>query len=417
MPASKHFFEGYCRAKDMLHTLATKITQATITRPWTIKSEGRIINTNAQHPQRNEYHDKYHVCLKKELENGDIINFFMIDHWNTVSNNIWGFIRASVCDYDSCVASEGRFSHTLVDRWRDFQYYANQLADTEAAPQHAWYWMWVDDDCIVLNVFGNSGGAGTATPTRGILFFGKAKSINQKFEDTLAIGVMARTNLQGSKIADFVNPASAPHDWSSEPFSDTCQDIIKMNNPLSNGKLSVRLPKITQTQHFQSGTRGEQVATHTFGSGQMLVMPIGTSGLLRSDIITVDELKADYINTQGTATQFSQIADLALIKRMESAHTLSLALNGNNVNITWHNPKLCHGVKIVKKINTAPSSHTDGDEVFNLTSDTGLLIDQEQTFTDENNIAGNHYYYRAFAYDSLGTYSVPITSAQADIQL
>lgn len=423
MPASKHFFEGYCRAKDMLNTLATKISEATITRPWTIKSTGRIIATNQLHAERAEYHNKYHVCLRRELENGDIINLLLVDEWNTPTNNVWGYIKISVCDYDSCVASEGRFSHTLIQRWQAMQYYTNQVADTEASPQLAWYWIWVDNDSVIVNVFGNAGGAGTATPTRGVMYFGKAVALLDEFRDTIALNTPGKCNLRSSRMIDYVIPTSAPGTWATTQDSeDFCGDMIGANfntssNPLASGELSVRIPKIIQSQIYDWTQAAEKILTHALGTGQYLVCPPGSVNLLRSDILTVDELNADYINTAGSLSGWNRISDLALIKRMESAHTLSVIGTVGNVTVTWNNPSLCHGVKIMRKVGTAPNDHADGDEIFNLNSDNGLLLGSQQVYVDSTCEAGNHYYYRAFAYDSTPIYSVPVTSAQADIQL
>jgi hypothetical protein len=292
----------------------------------------------------------------------------------------------------------------------------------------AWYWIWVDDDSVIVNVFGNAGGAGTATPTRGVVYFGKAVTLLDEFKDTLVLNTAGYCHLRDSRMIDYVIPNSAPNTWATtQGTNNICGDMIVIGagaNPTSDGKLLVRIPRIFQAQYYYNPDpnyiwyyNGERIYTHTLGSGQYLVCPPGSVNLLRSDIITVDELNADYINTAGTLTNWFQTADLALIKRMESAYALSVTGAIGNVTVMWNNPSLCYGVKIIRKVGAAPNDHLDGDEIFNLNSDNGLLLGSQQVHIDSTCQAGNRYYYRAFAYDSTPIYSVPVTSAQADIQL
>lgn len=66
--------------------------------------------------------------------------------------------------------------------------------------------------------------------------------------------------------------------------------------------------------------------------------------------------------------------------------------------ISWNNPKDgdYNKTKIQRKENSYPTSHTDGNTVFN---------DNKNSFTDKNLASGTDYYYSIFTYDSNNNYS------------
>jgi hypothetical protein len=426
MPESKHFFEGYSRSKDMLATLADKITSATIERPWTIKSGGYITSTN------NTFNGHPHICLSRELKNGDIMNVLFIDTYNTATNNIYGAIQVYYYAYDGCDVANDKFMFNCRNN-HDLQYHSSQVADIDATPQFGWYWMWIDEEGIAMTVFGNVGAAGTATAAYRFAYLGTAFPARENFKESFCWLSNSATESAGqvagsifdSVAADYVYPNTAPINWANHSFKSMPKwfaDNTSTSNPsalLGGDTFMVSKPELMQSTDTDGGgsswshTRPHELShTHWYGNGQFLFCLPG-SVLYRGDIITIDSENADYIfqtvDSNGLGYNY-------LIKRMESASELLATNEGSQIALTWRNPQKCFGVKIVKKAGEMPTNHTDGTVVFNQTTDTGLLAGQPQNTIDSNMTAGL-FFYRAFAYSSNEVYSVPVTSAACEITI
>lgn len=416
MPESKHFFEGYSRSKNMLATLADKITSATIERPWTLKSSGYITSTNSA------FNTRPHVCLRREMHNGDILNVLFVDAYNTNTNNIFGNIAVYFFWNDGCDVANDRYMY-LSDSNAALTYHANQVADSDATPQFGWHWIWVDEDGICMSVFGNVGAAGTATADYKTIYFGIAKAHHEKFKDSFC-WFDADTSygaLWDASMKDFMYPDTAPHTWTGNEIRVVALDILESNTATSNpsvwkNKFAVSRPILSQgtDQHTSSPYTWirERLQTHWFGNGQFFYCLPGST-LYRGDIIVIESEGCDFIYQSLGATEYHRNL---LIKRMESVTNLVVAGTSNNVALNWRNPKKCYGVKILRKLDVVPANSNDGSVVFDLNINTGLLAGTEQSFTDTNAATGT-YYYRAFAYSSNGVYSVPVSSASNSIVL
>ena len=425
MPESKNFFEGYSRSKDMLATIANKFTTATIENPWTLKSSGYIVSTNST------FNGKPHICLSKEVQNGDKVNLLFIDKYNTATNNIYGDIAVYSFWHDGCDVANDKYMY-IAPFNVSMQYHSTQVADTDGTPQFGWYWMWVDNDGVAMTVFGNVGAAGTAAANYNFAYFGNAFPYHEKFKETFswyATRCSGSPNRGGivwdSSMRDFIYPEAAPHDWTFHGtrvlpvlFTASNNAASNPNSLLVNTFIASR-PALTQAsdQVINSSWGYTQVSeliqTHWFGNGQFLFCQPGTS-LYRGDIVSIESEGCDYIfQAIGGSPEFY---DNLLIKRMESVTNLLASGSIGNVTLNWKNPNKCYGVKIVKKAGSMPTSHNDGTAVFNENTDSGLSSGQNQTVTDSNAVAGQ-YFYRAFAYDSNGTYSVPVQSATCEITL
>lgn len=430
MPESKNFFEGYSRSKDMLTTMASKLTSATMAHPWTLKSSGRITSTTPN------FNGKHHVCLKKDF-GGNIINVLFVDTYNTETNNVYGAVSVYLFANDGCNVAEdvyidGIYRSTSVNCPLNLSFHSNQVADTEATPQFAWFWIWADNEETVISLFGNQGAAGTASPLFRAIYLGRALPAREEFKSTFAAYELYDNKgyLFDSLLWDYKAPEEAPYDWRNQIQSaaHSCIDIISASGYSANsnpnvftGKYIASRPQLSQGGEWESysGKWYDKVITHTLGSNSLLFCMPGNT-LYRGDIVVIDEEKCDYIFQSLRVNMTSEASEpwqSLLIKRMESVSDLAVTNNAGSVELGWMAPETCYGIKIVRKIDSEPQSHTDGVEVFNQTLDTGLLSGQAQVAVDSSAVAGNHYFYRAFAYSSNGVYSVPVASATADITM
>lgn len=421
MPESKHFFEGYSRSKDTLMTIADKITSATIERPWTLKSSGYIASTDAS------FNTRPHICLRREMKNGDVVNVLFVDHNNTATNNIFGNISVYCYWYDGCDITNDKFMYQSPFTF-SLQYHTSLVADSDGSPQFSWHWIWVDNEGIAMTVFGNVGTAGTATAGYGMGYIGTALPYHKNFKETFCFYGTHATNFPSgiiwdSSMQDFVVPHNAPYNWMGlanrvMPLIFTQNNQYSNPSPLLSNTFIASRPALAQsTDTDRSGSWGgagqtyELVQTHWFGNGQFLFCQPGAT-LYRGDIVAIESEKCDFI-FQTTGTEVSRNI---LIKRMESVTNLVGTGAANNVSLEWKNPEKCYGVKIVRKLDILPTNYNDGVEIFNKTLDSGLLAGQAQAITDTSASAG-HYFYRAFAYSSNNVVSVPVQSAACEITL
>ena len=414
MPASKHFFEGYCRSKDVLQTISQKLVSATLTTPWEIKSSGLVPATVSVTAYRN----KQHVCMSRELPDGNKVNLFFYESWKTTTNEIWGNPIMVPFYKNGCDVNNNVFVNK-PDVAFNLYYHSSQIADTDANPQFAWYWMQIDENELIINIFGNQGAAGTATPAYGAIFAGMGTAKSNSFKDSFICYDITNNSgrIWDSSIMDYIKPDYAPATWSDSITSANCVNNISTINPDPiTSKFIVTRPS------FAQGTVGGSleysfIETHVLGRGQLLFCQSGTGSvatkLLRGDIVTIDSEACDYVHQNLNGTVFHQNI---LIKRMESVTGLTAVNNYGQIRLGWQNPKKCFGVKILRKLDSMPINQADGDVVFNQNTDNGLLIDTLQAVTDSTAVSGN-YYYRAFAYDSQEIYSVPVNSASANVTI
>ena len=428
MAMSKHFFEGYSRSKDTLTTIANKMTSATIDLPWTVKSQGRIVSTSAT------YNDYMHVCMRKETPTGEIINLLFLDVYNkTATAENYGKVYVYMFYGDGCnVANDSYVNYPAPNynrtSYTTLQYHTNSIADTEANPQFAWYWMWIDNESFHLTLFGNAGASGSATPDYNAISLTYAEPTSENYIGTDVVCdydtnecFLLRSNIIEHHYEEFPSMKSS---WVSRMSYTGFKDITGNNTSASNpdlykNKFIVTKPKITQCSAPSSYERWNTnpLHTHTIANGSILFCNNGnvaTTGLMRGDIVTIDEEGCDYVYQNLGNNYFH---NNFLIKRAESAQNIVLQENSGNVDITVDVPSLCYGVKIVRKIDSMPMDINDGDIVIDENIDGTLVVGTGFSASDTAASAGNTYYYRAFAYDTNGTTSVPVSSATASIAI
>lgn len=432
MPACKHFFHGYCRSKDVLTTIGQKFTEATLVSPWTVKSQGVISAVGAT---PGNWIGKEHLCLSRVMPSGRTMNVVFIEDWKTTSNNIWGNPSVGAFMYDGANFATGSFTNGFsgaeFNGWFPFSYHGSQVADDDSFPQFAWYWMSIYEEGATIALFGNTGATGSATPIYRTLFIGDAFPSREGFRrsEILYSSTDNRAMLWDSLMEDFLYPGSS-FNWSMTANNKCCIDVVGVNTANSNpdsysqNKYVASRPKLGQaaTRRYYSYAEhgdGTYLLTHTIGNGQMLFcQPSQNANLLwRGDIITIDESGSDYVfQTNGADPAAGNAYHInVLLKRMESASNLSAIATAQNVELSWKNPNLFYGVKIVRKENSAPVAHTDGDAVFNDNTDGTLVPGNISVANDSGVSGGKTYHYVAFAYDSNEVYSVPVASAKTSV--
>lgn len=418
--ASKHFFGGHSRSKDVLSTLANSICEATLVKPWTIKSQGRIpvLSQNA------DFNNYDHVCLRKELSNGQIINLVFYDSANNADGStMYGSLKAE-CFMDDGFNVIG--SNQIIHGREYYHNYINleyqtPSDDLDSLPNFAWYWIWVDDESISMTIFGNTGVSGSATPEYKIAYFGEITPTIDKCHKTFLeyAGYDRVGFIYDSMLRDYNNPLKGPLNWCSYDTRNVYQKIVPVtyigsNGPNSNPLNTVFMAKkfsIAQPNYEHYGSLYSYIPTHEIPTDSLLSCLPGNSTLdnklIRGDIVSIDRNNCDYIyQTVGNDSIHN-----VLIKRMESAHDLTAVSDIDGITLEWTNPHLCYGVRVVRKIDSDPVDFDDGDIIFDETVDTVLNIDGVENKLDDTVTSGHEYHYKAFAYASNDVVSYPVSSA------
>jgi hypothetical protein len=431
--SSKNFFEGYSRSKDFLSTIAEKITSATTTEPWEIKSQGRIQNTAPDPFGSNR--DSPYICLRHKMFDGRIYNILIVESWNKPTpsqEKVYGVLNISVFADDGCNVESNQYANypsnaeyhpSIISVY----YHQNQVNDDDGLPQFAWYWIWVDDETLIISPYGNVGAAGSATSTTGYFFFGRAKPIDEtKFYDTVAYTYNGGyTELYEACIEDYMTPVLAPYNWTNAYTKKVHNDMIDGNSAYSNPdpilqKFIATTPKVmqaTQNRYYSWSGHwdGHYVFTHLLGNNRMLFCQPGdsaTNGLKRGDIVSIDSIGCDFLYQY--MNEGSLISNV-LIKRMESATNLVLTPESGKITLAWKNPNNLYGIKIVRKTDTYAQKHNDitGTVVYDSTTAGDIIPGAISSYEDTSTVPGTTYYYTVFAYSSNGIFSCPVSSAKA----
>jgi len=427
---SKNFFEGHSRSKDMLTTIANHIVEATMPLPWTIKSQGRIVSNDTK------YNDYMHVCLRKEMPSGEILNLLFLDIKNksTTPDN-YGDIKVHMfyndgCDVDNDIYINYPKATYLRQEYAVLRYHDvnNTIADTDTNPQFGWFWIWADNDNLIVTLFGNAGATGSAIPDSNAIALSFATATSDNFVSTEAICDLNYNDiflLKSCMTSYRYDPyPSLGNLWINRYAKTSFKDIVASNTSVSNpdiykNKFIVTKPKITQCSEISVYSRWNThpLFTHIFENGSFLFCQPGdklTTGLMRGDIITIDEQGCDYVYQSLDGSEFFVNF---LIKRAESASNMVLQENAGNIDIAVDIPEKCYGVKIIRKTDSMPLDINDGNLIIDENTDGALVVNSNFTTSDMSVTTGVTYYYRAFVYDTNNIISSPVSSATASITI
>lgn len=409
----QNFIEGYSRSKDFLSTLATNMTSVDMPLPWTVKSQGMITSADGR------FNNYMHLCMRKELPSGDIINLLFLDIYNRAESpdnygnlQIWSFLNDG-CDVanDIYMHYPGNVYHKT--NYVHFNYHGNSVADVDATPQFVWFWMWADNDSFNLTVLGNQGGAGSASSVPSGFSLNCGIPTTKDFIKTPLVYDIYQNEIFLAR--SYINEYD--YDVPSLDKSWVYRNVIA-NGWIANGNTSASSNPDSYKQKFivskiKVNQNGQ--LTHTMDNSILSCMAgdSATTGLMRGDIVTIDSEKADYVFQDLNYSWQGYY----LIKRAESCSDITLVNNANTIDVSVFIPEKCFGVKVVRKLDDEPANIDDGDIVYNDDINGALTTFATLNFNDSTVATGNTYYYKAFAYSENNIISVPVTSATSSITI